>query len=79
MSLAANALQMDAREKYLNQLRLAEQQFRLACTVHLAVTNGIQTLDVGRGLTAGLGIVALAIVLDRVTQSFGRTTRASDV
>jgi glycine betaine/proline transport system substrate-binding protein len=39
------------------------------------VLNGIQTLDVGRGLTAGLGIVALAIVLDRVTQSFGRTAR----
>lgn len=25
---------------------MAEQQFRLACTVHLAVANGIQTLDV---------------------------------
>jgi ABC-type proline/glycine betaine transport system permease subunit/ABC-type proline/glycine betaine transport system substrate-binding protein len=39
------------------------------------VLNGIQTLDVGRGLTAGLGIVALAIVLDRITQGFGRTAR----
>jgi ABC-type proline/glycine betaine transport system permease subunit len=39
------------------------------------VLNGIQSLDVGRGLTAGLGIVALAVVLDRVTQGFGRATR----
>jgi hypothetical protein len=37
---------MDGKDKHLNQLRLAEQQFRLACTVHLAVTNDVQTLDV---------------------------------
>jgi len=37
---------MDDRETHLNRLKLAEQQFRLACTVHLAATNGIQTLDV---------------------------------
>jgi glycine betaine/proline transport system permease protein len=37
------------------------------------VLNGIQTLDVGRGLEAGIGIVVLAVVLDRVTQGFGRT------
>lgn len=37
---------MDDREKHLNRLRLAEQQFRLACTVNLAVINGVQTLDV---------------------------------
>lgn len=36
------------------------------------VLNGIQTLDVGKGLEAGIGIVVLAIVLDRVTQGFGR-------
>ncbi|MGQ9371161.1 ABC transporter permease [Azospirillum sp. ST 5-10] len=36
------------------------------------VLNGIQTLDVGKGLEAGLGITILAIVLDRVTQGFGR-------
>jgi ABC-type proline/glycine betaine transport system permease subunit/ABC-type proline/glycine betaine transport system substrate-binding protein len=35
------------------------------------VLNGIQTLDVGKGLEAGIGIVLLAIVLDRITQSFG--------
>src|SRR5216683_243959 len=37
---------MDTREQHLNRLKLAEQQFRLACTVHLAVANGVQTLDV---------------------------------
>lgn len=36
------------------------------------VLNGIQTLDVGKGLEAGLGIVILAVVLDRITQGFGR-------
>ncbi|OBY25506.1 ABC transporter permease [Leisingera sp. JC1] len=36
------------------------------------VLNGIQTLDVGKGLEAGLGIVILAVVLDRITQSFGK-------
>jgi ABC-type proline/glycine betaine transport system permease subunit/ABC-type proline/glycine betaine transport system substrate-binding protein len=35
------------------------------------VLNGIQTLDVGKGLEAGIGIVILAIVLDRITQGFG--------
>lgn len=35
------------------------------------VLNGIQTLDVGQGLEAGIGIVILAFVLDRVTQGFG--------
>jgi len=37
------------------------------------VLNGIQTLDVGKGLEGGIGIVILAIVLDRITQGFGRT------
>ena len=37
---------MDNREQHINRLKLAEQQFRLACTVHLAVANGAQTLDV---------------------------------
>ena len=32
---------------------------------------GIQRLDVGAGMEAGIAIVALAIVLDRVTQSYG--------
>lgn len=37
------------------------------------VLNGIQTLNVGKGLEAGIGIVILAVVLDRLTQAFGRT------
>ena len=35
------------------------------------VLTGIQTLDFGRGLQAGLAIVILAIVLDRITQAYG--------
>lgn len=33
---------------------------------------GINRLEVGRGLLAGLGIVALAVVFDRITQSCGQ-------
>ncbi len=33
---------------------------------------GIQKLDVGQGFTAGIAIVLLAIVLDRITQGIGR-------
>ena len=40
-----------------------------------SVLNGIQTLNVGLGLEAGLGIVILAVVLDRITQGFGRKRR----
>jgi len=42
------------------------------------VLRGIQRLDVGLGFEAGLAVVLLAILLDRVTQSFGerRTGRA---
>jgi len=39
------------------------------------VLNGIQTGDVGQGLEAGLGIVILAFVLDRISQGFGQTKR----
>ncbi len=39
------------------------------------VLAGIQTLDVGRGLQAGLAIVILAIVMDRITQAYGRPRR----
>jgi glycine betaine/proline transport system permease protein len=39
------------------------------------VLNGIQTLDVGQGLEAGIGIVILAVVLDRITQGFGRSPK----
>ncbi len=40
------------------------------------VLAGIQTLDVGRGLQAGVAIVILAIVIDRITQGYGRSRRA---
>lgn len=39
------------------------------------VLNGIQTLDVGKGLEAGIGIVILAIILDRITQGFGQAAQ----
>ncbi|MFM2406536.1 MAG: hypothetical protein RL223_4416, partial [Pseudomonadota bacterium] len=32
---------------------------------------GIQRLDIGIGFEGGLGVVLLAIVLDRLTESFG--------
>ena len=34
---------------------------------------GIQRLDFGRGAEAGLSIVALAIIFDRITQAYGHT------
>jgi len=39
------------------------------------VLTGIQRLNVGLGFEGGLGVVLLAILLDRITQSFGRTKR----
>ncbi|MBK1780046.1 proline/glycine betaine ABC transporter permease [Advenella sp. WQ 585] len=33
---------------------------------------GINRLEVGRGLLAGLGIVILAVIFDRITQSYGK-------
>jgi len=36
------------------------------------VLQGIGRLEVSRGLFAGLGIVALAVIFDRITQSFGK-------
>lgn len=39
------------------------------------VLAGIQTLNVGKGLEAGLAIVALAIVIDRITQAYGKPRR----
>ena len=37
---------------------------------------GIQTLDSGRGLQAGLAIVILAVVVDRISQGYGRSRRS---
>lgn len=36
------------------------------------VLQGIGRLEISRGLLAGLGIVALAIIFDRITQAYGR-------
>jgi glycine betaine/proline transport system permease protein len=33
---------------------------------------GINRLEVGRGLLAGIGIVILAIIFDRISQSYGK-------
>jgi glycine betaine/proline transport system permease protein len=35
------------------------------------VLSGIQRLDIGIGFEGGLGVVLLAIILDRLTESFG--------
>ena len=40
------------------------------------VLTGIQTLNVGLGVEAGLAIVALAVVIDRITQGYGLSRRA---
>lgn len=39
------------------------------------VLRGIQRLDVGLGFEGGLGVVILAVILDRITQSFGKSKR----
>ncbi|SOE50569.1 L-proline glycine betaine ABC transport system permease protein ProW (TC 3.A.1.12.1) [plant metagenome] len=36
---------------------------------------GINRLEVGRGVVAGLGIVVLAVLFDRITQSYGQRMR----
>jgi glycine betaine/proline transport system permease protein len=41
------------------------------------VLTGIQQLKVGLGFEGGIGVVILAIILDRITQSFGRQRRVS--
>jgi glycine betaine/proline transport system permease protein len=39
------------------------------------VLAGIQTLDVGKGMQAGIAIVILAIVIDRISQGYGEGSR----
>ncbi|CAO3410251.1 ABC transporter permease [Azospirillum largimobile] len=39
------------------------------------VLQGIQRLDIGLGVQSGLSVVLLAVVLDRITQSFGQSGR----
>jgi len=41
------------------------------------VLRGIQRLEVGTGFEGGIGVVLLAIILDRITQSFGNTRQRS--
>ncbi|WP_430464999.1 ABC transporter permease [Tabrizicola sp.] len=41
------------------------------------VLQGIQRLEVSKGLIAGLGIVILAIIFDRIAQSYGRRVQAN--
>lgn len=40
-----------------------------------SVLKGISNVNIGLGLTSGLGIVVLAIVLDRITQGLGEKTK----
>jgi glycine betaine/proline transport system permease protein len=40
------------------------------------VLQGIGRLEVSRGLFAGLGIVVLAIIFDRISQAFGKQLQA---
>jgi glycine betaine/proline transport system permease protein len=40
------------------------------------VLQGIQRLDIGLGFKSGLSVVLLAIILDRITQSFGAKAAA---
>ena len=37
---------------------------------------GINRLEVGRGLLAGIGIVILAVIFDRITQAYGKRIQA---
>ena len=41
------------------------------------VLRGIQRMDIGLGFEGGIGVVLLAIVLDRITQSFGEARAPS--
>lgn len=40
------------------------------------VLSGIQRLNIGQGFTGGISVVFLAVILDRITQSFGEPTAA---
>ena len=40
------------------------------------VLQSIQTLNIGQGLQAGVAIVIMAIIIDRITQAFGQGRRA---
>ena len=42
------------------------------------VLQGINNLELGKGLIAGFGIVVMAIIIDRITQGFAREANNSD-
>jgi glycine betaine/proline transport system permease protein len=44
-----------------------------AAGLGLEVLRGIERLDVGRGFMAGFAIVIVAIIIDRISQAFGKT------
>ena len=44
-----------------------------AAGIGLEVLRGIERLDVGRGVLAGSAIVIVAIIIDRISQAFGKT------
>ncbi|MFC2006514.1 ABC transporter permease [Chloroflexota bacterium] len=48
-----------------------------AAGLGLEVLRGIERLDVGRGFIAGISIVIVAIVLDRITQAVGKAREPS--
>jgi ABC-type proline/glycine betaine transport system permease subunit len=39
------------------------------------VLSGINNMDMGRGLQGGFSIVILAVVIDRITQAYGKGRR----
>lgn len=43
------------------------------------VLQAIQTLNIGQGLEAGAAIVVLAIIIDRISQAYGRSKRQKQV
>lgn len=45
----------------------------------IEVVSGLSQLDVGRGFTGGIGIVVMAIILDRITRSIGQSGASSTV
>jgi ABC-type proline/glycine betaine transport system permease subunit len=44
----------------------------------IEVFNGIARLDIGRGFIGGLGIVLLAVIIDRITQAVGKPRRTRE-
>jgi len=45
----------------------------------LVVNTGLGRLDVGQATAGGVGIVILAIVLDRITQGFGTQSQVQTI